>query len=238
MNGTIYKRAVGAALDLLFPRRCPVCGRIAGLEGICPECRKKVPYVRQPFCLCCGRPVDREETEYCAACAAHPPAYTRGRALCLYADPVKKALQDIKYNNKREYLDFFAGEMVERLGPAIHRWDPQALIPIPMYPSDRRKRGYNQAELLAKRLGERLLLPVDTKTLKKKRKTIHQKELDYRGRRSNLKNAFAVENTLQWERILLVDDVCTTGSTLNEAARVLLAAGAREVCFVTVCIVP
>ncbi|MDO4345707.1 MAG: ComF family protein [Eubacteriales bacterium] len=223
-------------LDLLFPRRCPLCGELS--EGICSECGKKIVYVRQPLCFRCGKPLAAPDMEYCGACSAHRHAYTQGRALCLYTGPVKEAVHAIKYKNKREYLEVFAGEIEEKLGPVIRRWNPEVILPIPMYSSARRRRGYNQAEILAKELGKRLGLPVDTKLLKKKRKTLQQKELDYRSRRSNLKGAFSVEYPSAYRRVLLADDVYTTGSTMDEAARTLKEAGVEEIYFVTICIVP
>lgn len=227
-------------LDLLFPRRCPLCGKIS--NGICADCAKKIRYVRQPFCYRCGRPLAGDEDEFCPACSTRPFAFTQGRALYVYADPVREAMHAVKYKNKREYLEYFADDLARRLGGVIRGWDPQALIPVPMYPQARRRRGYNQAELLAGRLGARLGLPV-CGALQKIRKTADQKELDDRARRTNLRGAFAVrkkfcvDGRLPWERVVLVDDIYTTGSTVHEAAKTLRSAGVRQVYFVTLCIV-
>lgn len=230
------------ALDLLFPRRCPFCGKIS--DGACRECAEKLPYVRQPMCFRCGRPLENEEDEYCLACRTRKMAYTQGRALYLYKDAVRESLHAVKYQNKREYLDFFASDMALRLGPAIRRWNPQVIIPVPMHKRAQRKRGYNQAELLAKRLGERMQLPVCADGLRKIRQTANQKELDYRERRRNLKNAFAVnsryltDGAAPWQSVLLVDDVYTTGSTVQEAAGTLAGAGVEKIYFAALCIVP
>ena len=199
------------------------------------------------------------DAEYCPACRAKKHAYTQGRALYLYTDAVRESLHAVKYHNKREYLEYYAREMAEHLAEAWKTWQPQVMIPIPMHPSACRKRGYNQAEILAKELGRILGIPVRCDVLKKVRKTASQKELDYRARQSNLKGAFAVaekymhssrrEGGLQgnparvgrclpWERVLLVDDIYTTGSTVHEAAVVLKNAGIKCVYFVTICAVP
>lgn len=228
-------------LDLLFPRRCPLCGKIS--NGFCADCAKKIRYVRQPFCFRCGRPLADEEDEFCASCAARPAAYTKGRALYLYAEPVRGALYQVKSKNKREYLEYFADDLAKRLGGEIRRWKVQAVIPIPMHRQAQRRRGYNQAELLASLLGKRLELPV-CRALKKVRQTAEQKELDHRARSANLKGAFAPdpkylkEGRLPWKRVLLADDIYTTGSTVNEAAKVLKRMGVEQVYFVTLCIVP
>nr|WP_298515103.1 ComF family protein [uncultured Marvinbryantia sp.] len=251
------RRAGAAALDLLLPRRCAICGTLS--VGICGECRKKLPYIRGDVCFCCGRPLADPDAEYCPACRAKKHAYTQGRALYLYTDAVRESLHAVKYHNKREYLEYYAREMAEHLAEAWKTWQPQVMIPIPMHPSACRKRGYNQAEILAKELGRILGIPVRCDVLKKVRKTASQKELDYRARQSNLKGAFAVaekymhssrregglqeiprgsERCLPWERVLLVDDIYTTGSTVHEAAVVLKNAGIKCVYFVTICAVP
>ena len=110
------------------------------------------------------------------------------------------------------------------------------IIPIPMYKRKKRQRGYNQAEILAKCLGKRLQIPVDTKSLARVRKTIPQKSLGRKEREINLKNAFKTStNALELKKVLLVDDIYTTGVTMDEAAKVLWMAGAEEVHFLVLC---
>ncbi len=253
-------KTTGAALDLLLPRRCPLCRKLS--DGICEACRKKLPYIKGAVCFRCGRPLADKDAEYCPACSSRQFAFTQGRALYLYTDVVKESLHAVKYHNKREYLEYYAQELAWQLGEILEKWAPQVLIPVPMHFSAQRKRGYNQAGILAKELGRQLALPVRCNVLRKVKKTANQKELDYRARRSNLKGAFAVakeymaenqddphENNQQeitdaekmrlpWERVLLIDDVYTTGSTLHEAASVLKRAGVKYVYFVTICAVP
>lgn len=163
--------------------------------------------------------------------------YTKGRALLLYQGEVKESIHKIKYQNKREYLEYYGDDMVKHLGGEIRKWNPQVLIPIPMHSSKKRKRGYNQADILAGRIGELMEIPVCINALKKVRVTKEQKELSHRQRRQNLKNVFsAAENAHTWESVLLVDDVYTTGSTIDAAAEALREHGVREVYFVTICI--
>ncbi len=222
-------------LDLLFPRRCPLCGKIA--RGICRDCADHIPYVRQPYCFRCGRPLTDPAQEYCAHCRALPAAYLQGRSVYCYTGAVREAMHAIKYNNKREYLEYFARDMAQKLGDVIRAWDPQVLLPVPMYPSAKRRRGYNQAELLAKLLGGYLRIPVNGKTLKKIKKTADQKSLDQRARRVNLEGAFAVGEA-PWRRVLVVDDIYTTGSTMREISAVLRRAGVEQIYFATLCTVP
>ncbi len=227
-------------LDLLFPRRCPLCGRIS--NGFCPACARKIPYVRQPYCFRCGRPLSDADRQYCHACQAHMPNFAQGRGLYRYADPVRASLYQVKNHNKREYLEYFAKDLAMRLGGQVRRWQVDALVPIPMHWQARRRRGYNQAEILASHLGKHWGLPV-CPALQKVRKTAAQKEMDHRARFANVRGAFAPapkfqSGQLAGRRVLLVDDIYTTGSTISEAARVLLGMGAQAVYFVTLCIVP
>ena len=121
-------------------------------------------------------------------------------------------------------------------GDEIRTWNPDVIIPIPMYKRKKRQRGYNQAEILAKCLGKRLQIPVDTKSLVRVRKTIPQKSLGRKEREINLKNAFKTStNALELKKVLLVDDIYTTGVTMDEAAKVLWMAGAEEVHFLVLC---
>ena len=110
------------------------------------------------------------------------------------------------------------------------------IIPVPMYKKKQRQRGYNQAETLAKEIGKKLSLPVDAKYLKRVRPTIPQKELGKKEREINLKNAFKTsENAVKLEKVLLIDDIYTTGVTMDEAAKALLRSGVKEVRFLVLC---
>ncbi|MDO5539815.1 MAG: ComF family protein [Eubacteriales bacterium] len=235
-------RLLEILLDLLFPRRCPFCGSIS--DGTCEKCRKKVIQIEHPFCYRCGRPLKREDEELCDDCRKHNHYFCQGRALYPYEKEVRESVYAVKYQNKREYLEYFSQDMAEKFQKEIQSWNPQVLIPIPMHIKARKMRGYNQAEILAEKLGEELDLPVCTRALCKIRHTANQKEMDYRQRRQNLKGAFDIDKKfldekgrLPWKRAVLVDDVYTTGSTLDEAAKTLLEHGAEAVYFVTICIV-
>lgn len=229
-------------LDLLFPRRCPFCGAIS--EGICDECRRKAAFIEHPFCYRCGKPLAEADRELCGDCRSHRHVFRQGRALLAYDETVREAVYSVKYRNKREYLEYFAQEMADRFQKELKIWKPQAVIPVPMHKTAQRTRGYNQAEILAGYFGKETGLPVYPKALRKIRRTANQKELDRRQRQSNLRGAFDLDarylnekGRLPWKRVLLVDDVFTTGSTLDEAARVLRTYGVEEVYFVTICIV-
>ena len=171
------------------------------------------------------------EQEFCPDCQKTHHSYRQGCAMLLYEGKVKEAIHKIKYSNKREYLETFA-RMLARYGEKnVQMWQPEVLVPIPMYPKKKKLRGYNQAEILAGYLGEYWNLPVDTELLKKVRDTGAQKELDRATRRKNLLEAFEERRAgrLRISRVLLGYDVYTTGSTVDAAAESLKRAGISDI---------
>lgn len=231
-------------IDLLYPRRCPVCqdlipmpvsGRVE--EFICPECRKALPYVTGPACMKCGKPVELEEQEYCSDCARIPKHYIRGFPLFLYMDPIKEGVTAMKYHNRREYAQFYTEELVQRYGDIWNRLELDAVIPIPVHSRKRRQRGYNQAELLARPIADWLDVPMIKNYLIRVVDTLPQKELNDAERINNLKRAFQIrENGVKLNKVLLVDDIYTSGATMEACTTVLLQAGVREVYYTSICI--
>lgn len=228
---------IGArVLNILYPRCCPVCHRILKDQNtlVCPECEGKLRPVREPRCMRCGRPV-KEEEEYCGECAAGRRKFTCGRSIYLYDERMKSSLLKYKYFGRREYGDFFSAAISHYALKEIERWKPDVIFPVPLHKKKKRIRGFNQAEYLARRVGKAWGIPVEAEVLLKVKKTGSQKKLDAAHRRKNLEKAFSVTEPLDGLKILLIDDVFTTGSTIDAAAAVLRAAGAREVYFLTLC---
>lgn len=226
-------------IDLLFPRCCPVCKGIVLPKGelICPECVKELSFVKEPVCKKCGKEIAAEEAEYCFDCTKHRRSFEYGRALLNYNEAARVSMSMIKYRNKREYLDFYAEAISLRYGRAILRMKAQALVPVPLHPSRLRTRGFNQAGLLALGIGKRLNLPVYPQLLIRKKKTEPQKRLNAKERLANLEEAFAPGNVFpEVSRVILVDDIYTTGSTAEACTRALLRAGTEKVYVLTICI--
>lgn len=227
-------RMYGAALQLLFPRRCPVCDDIVtpGGEEICPECLGRLKPLRAPWCMKCGKKLGGRE-EYCSDCRSREHEFVRGRGLYEY-ESVALPIYRFKYGGRREYADFFGGQMAQWLGDFVKNAKPDALIPIPLHRKRMAQRGYNQAELLAAAAGRRLGLPVLTGYLVREKNTAPLKYENPKERQNNLKKAFNItQNDVKLKRVILVDDIYTTGSTVDEAARTLKMAGLREVYFIT-----
>lgn len=223
-------------LELLYPQVCPFCGQISP-EGICDRCRKKIVYIRSPRCMRCGKPVSDDSQEFCEDCSDRESYITCGRNLWLHREPVAGALYRFKYHNRRNYGKVFAGELAVCYAEQLRRWKIEEIIPVPLHRSRRRKRGFNQAEILARGLADAAGIPVRTDVLFRVKKTSPQKRLGKRERQANLQGAFAVSR--EWnprKNVVLIDDIYTTGATLNRAAKILKKAGAQNVYFLTISI--
>ena len=234
-------------IKLLFPPRCPGCDCILEpweQEGFCESCKKKISLVGDRCCMKCGKfleggkggDVGDFEEEYCGDCRNNRHVYAQGRSVYAYRGPMKGSMYRFKYGNRRCYARVFAADAEKTLGEWIRRRDPQVIVPVPLYFRKRKKRGYNQAAVWAKELGERMSIPVEKGVLLRLRATRPQKELNPAGRIYNLDKAFYARGDLvAGKRILLADDIYTTGSTMDAAAGELLAAGAAEVCCISIC---
>lgn len=245
------KRGVGqkiysfglALLHVLYPKRCPICDEVVHVEflsdeyPICERCKREIEYVTEPMCKKCGKPLGNERQEYCGDCRKEKHSFTQGKALWAYKGAVKKSVYRLKYSNRREYGMAYGQELVRQYGEWIRKKQIQGIIPIPLHKKRKRQRGYNQAEVIAKEMGRLLQMPVYDDLLIRRVNTTPQKELNDKERKNNLKKAFKMcENNVQLEKVLLIDDIYTTGSTIDGAAAALLEAGVMEVYFVSVSI--
>ncbi len=226
-------------LNMLYPRRCPICSDIAMPKGelVCPECMDNIPYVKEPRCYRCGKELRDERTEYCFDCSKHTMYYEKGVSLFRYNHVMRRAMDGFKYKNRQEYADFFTAELIRVYGDVMQSWGADAIIPIPIHKSRRKVRGYNQAELLAEPISEFLKVPMEAKLIVRTRKTKPQNKLNDKERQKNIEGAFKIaENVVQLKKVILVDDIYTTGSTINACARLLREAGVKQVYFACVCI--
>lgn len=227
-----------AAADLLFPRRCPVCGGVAMPKGrlICPACLKQLSFVSSPACMKCGKEIGSREQEYCADCIRRKKSFTRGFALLNYDSRAAVSMAAVKYHNKREYLDFYARAAALRFGKQFRQAGIQVIVPVPVHASRLKTRGFNQAAVLAEKLSAELGIPWEELLIRVK-KTDPQKSLGSAERLKNLRGAFEAEQEAgKWERVLLVDDIYTTGSTAEICSRALLKTGVKQMFVFAVCI--
>lgn len=204
---------------------------------VCMKCNEKLHYIGALRCLRCGKKLYSEKEEFCNDCKTKSHLFKQGVGVFAYDDKIKQAMYRFKYSNRRDYANFFGETIAARHGYLIRRWQPQVIIPIPLYKIKYFQRGYNQAELIANVLGRELEIPVDKEILVRAKKTRAMKELNDEERVKNLQNAFKLsENIVKYKKILLVDDIYTTGATIDACSEVLLAGGAKEVYFASVCI--
>ncbi|MBQ8280019.1 MAG: ComF family protein [Roseburia sp.] len=223
---------------IFFPRHCPLCDEVIEYgHDVCRACAKKVPYIKEPACKKCGKQLENERREYCGDCSGKQHHYIQGKAVFSYRGEMKLSMYRFKYSNKREYADFYVKEAASRYGAWLVRRGIEVIIPVPMYAKKRRIRGYNQAEVFAKRLGGETGILVDDKMIRRIKNTTPQKELNDRQRKDNLKGAFQVKpNIVKYSKILLVDDIYTTGATVDAIAELLIKAGVAEVYFMSICV--
>lgn len=231
-------------MEILFPRRCPVCDEVLPVPAvwdtskyICPECKGKLSLVKEPVCKKCGKMLAEETEEYCLDCGKKKHEFVQGKAVFDYKGPIRTSLYRFKYSNRREYAAFYAEEAIRQYESWILNKKIQVIIPIPLHSKRQKKRGYNQAELFAKILGAHMGIPVRTDILIRAKNTVPQKELSETERKNNLKNAFKIAGSIvQLKYILLVDDIYTTGSTMDTAALALKKAGGEYIYFICISI--
>lgn len=214
----LKKRAIlNKSIRILFPSRCPVCDRpVPGLdEGICLPCTETLHPLKEPV----------------AVKSAH---IDFGLALYPYR-AIAESLYRFKYEGRQEYGAFYAQEIVKQHGQTLRLLHPEAIVPVPVHRVRLQKRGYNQAQVVAEALGRALSIPVRDDLVNRVRPTAPQKELNLFERRNNLKSAFKLTgNDVKLESILLVDDIYTTGATMDALALLFRAQGVKRIFFVTV----
>ena len=213
------------ALDLLFPGHCVNCGREG--EFICERCRPLLTFIATPVCTKCGRPV--QAGQKCNRCIEEQDDIDGVRAPFSFEGLVRKSIHELKYRNIRALAATLAVFMYECL--QTNHLSADVLVPVPLHPRRLRERGYNQSSLLARELGKFSGMPVLEDLLVKCLHTRPQAQsLDVDERRHNIKNAFkCTDNRLNGKKAILIDDVTTSGSTLNACASELKSTGVVSV---------
>ena len=221
-------------LDTVLPPSCLACDAPVEKEGqFCVACFKSANFVSAPLCRCCGVPLPFGEAggavQKCAACSETAPAFTQARAALRYDDTARRMILPLKYADHTEAVKGLA-ELMRRPGEALLQ-AANVLVPVPLHAIKLRARRFNQAALLAIELARLTGRPVGVDKLIRRRETQPLEGLDLAARRAELDGAIIMrpDADVRDKRVLLIDDVMTSGTTANECARVLLAAGARRV---------
>jgi ComF family protein len=229
-------------IDIIYPPRCPICQNFVRNDDpddkntaspICRDCFYDLREIRSPLCPICGRPfVTGIETDHlCESCLRKRPYFDSVTAPYLFEGALMTAIHRFKYDSKR-FLSDYLGPLLARFAESrLDKSDDLLTMPIPLHPKRLRERGFNQSLLLATHVARRLNTELDFLSLRRVRYTPPQTGLGKEERRKNVKSAFQVEDPkiVKGRRILLIDDVATTGNTLNECARILKRSGSGKV---------
>ncbi len=233
------KSFLDACKDLVFPACCLACEKrlpVTRLPLFCDDCLSQVPFIDSPYCTCCGLPFQGGQDHLCSQCHLKPYSFHLARAAVLYREPVSPLVSSLKFHGQLTGLPTLAA-LARSSNGFRDLSEPEIILPVPLHDRRLRERGFNQAAALAHTIFKKSKRKIIPTLLVRNRATTPQTGLNGRLRRKNLFGAFSIKQPkmVQGKRILLVDDVFTTGSTANECARTLKKHGAEQVEVFTLC---
>ena len=224
-------------LSVLYPRRCALCDEaIASEDMLCANCSVRIRPIGRDTCHKCGKELADVSRIYCYDCSRKLHSFDRGFAVFKYED-IKESLYRFKYSGRAEYARFYAYAADRFIGRELRAIAPDAIIPVPIHKRRYAVRGYNQAYELARELSRYVGAPVRDDLIKRCKNTIPLKKLSEKERKNNLKKAFIIaSNDVKLKKILLIDDIYTTGATMDAIAGAFKEAGVSQVYFLTVAV--
>jgi ComF family protein len=231
------KTRLDTLASFLYPAVCQLCGseRAAAAEGyVGANCAKHVRFIKEPICDRCGLPFGGEITASfeCANCRETRLWFSHARSVVVANQLMLEIIHRYKYSRALWFEPFLGNLFANAGGPALRNQSWDAILPVPLHPAKRREREFNQAERLARHLGKAAGLPMEARALRRVKPTETQTRLNRAARADNVREAFQVAQPalVKGKRLVLVDDVFTTGATTNECARALHRAGAGAIC--------
>ncbi len=238
-----FRQMVDGVLSLVYPEACYICSAPIARQqdcGICDACWKRTLglRIRRPFCPSCGLPMPQPAAErdyLCISCSSRTPIYSGARSFGVYMSELSLLVQGLKFHGRRNLVHLCAPLLAAAFNESWDRSEFDCIVPVPLHSRRKRERGFNQAALLAHSLAGLIGVPCREPALSRTRRTQPQVGLSDPERFRNLKNAFRcnLPGLVDRKRVLLVDDVMTTGATVTNAGEALLAAGALRVSILT-----
>ena len=217
---------------IFFQNGCIVCGRTTS-SAVCTDCSNSIRYIQQPYCTKCGQPFTTHSgiSHVCYDCIKGKNKFTLSRAVFEYNGAIVKLIHRFKFGDRVNLSSFFSEELRKLYDAHFAAKDITAILPVPLSTHRLKHRSYNQTQLLAEALSRKLSIPVFPQVLEKIKETLPQSRLSAKKRRENVKDAYAVADraSLKGKRVLLIDDVITTGATVNACTKALLHAGIEQV---------
>ena len=217
------KRLLYYFRDRLYPYRCPSCRRIVYGESFCNKCWEKLIFIEKPICSICGEPLDIK-TNYslvCARCLNKQHYFNKATSVFIYNRTIARCIYRLKFDRKTFLARFFTRFIVKN----IKEFNTDYIVPVPIYGNRLKERGYNQSLLLVKEISKLTDIPYIEDLILKIKSTLPQTQLSTNKRKTNLKSAFKINekyrNIIKYKNILIIDDVLTTGTTVDECAKVL-----------------
>lgn len=242
------KEIVHYAIDFIFPKRCIICDEVLPFgenyesQHICLSCIKKIDFISKPYCKKCGAKIYGDDEMLCMRCKEKGKSYFDfGFGLCRYNDFIKESLHKIKYKSRREYIEFYAKCITKVYKDELKKLNIEAFLPVPIHKKRLVKRNYNQAEVLAKSLTKNLgyydiEIPTDTNVVFRNKNTKVLNKLDNLSREKEIKGAFFV-NENNYKNVCIIDDIYTTGTTIEEMSKVLKESGVEHIYFICIAVV-
>lgn len=225
---------INSLIIFVYPAQCRCCQKPMGVGKvpyICDECWSLVELIEKPFCEICGKPLT-ESKGVCKDCRKNPPIYSKARAIARYNKTMRQTIHLLKYEKKKVMLKYLSVLIRKQLPDLLALEDYDYLLPVPLHKKRLRERGFNQAELIGRIIGSSFDVQMTSDNLTRIRNTLPQSSLETsKEKHRNVQDAFVLRNPerIKEKKILIVDDILTTGATVSEIARVLLDAEAEQV---------
>lgn len=233
------RKILNVISNVIYPRRCAFCDGILNSKEpyICRKCAEKVRFIEGRTCVTCGTIMKSMYENVCPECQNSRHIFDEGFSPFAYEGDIRESIARYKYRGRAEYASFYAACIWKYGQMRIEAWNAEAIIPVPVHSSRLRERGYNQAFLLGKELSALSGIPLIDSLIVRKKKTIAQKALSGAERRKNLAEAFAFngKGTIP-ESVIIVDDIFTTGSTVDALSYILRLNGVKYIYVVTIAI--